>query len=112
MGKGVYIWQPEKIGTPAEVVQALIDAGVDTVAIKINDAGRVFTGLQPYIDAFRAAGIRVIGWGYIYLKWNALAEAQGEQGRNQPLQTGDVPDRRRGTGQTASSPPLLNFICG
>ena len=34
-------------------------------------------GLQPYIDAFRAAGIRFIGWGYIYLKWNALAEAKG-----------------------------------
>ena len=77
MGKGVYIWQPEKIGTPQEVVQALLDAGVDTVALKINDAGRVFAGLQPYIDALRAAGIRVIGWGYIYLKWNALAEAKG-----------------------------------
>ena len=77
MGKGVYIWQPEKIGTPQEVVQALLDAGVDTVALKINDAGRVFTGLQPYIDAFRAVGIRFIGWGYIYLKWNALAEAKG-----------------------------------
>lgn len=76
-GKGVYIWLPKNIGTPTYVAEALKASKTDFVAIKINDAGVVYQNLQPYIDAIRNVGIAVGGWGYIYLKWNALAEAKG-----------------------------------
>ena len=76
-GKGVYIWKPYNIGTPAEVTEALVASGTDFVAIKIHDAGYVYPNLEPYIHDFRAAGIKVGSWGYVYLKWNVLAELKG-----------------------------------
>lgn len=76
-GKGAYIWQPRSIGTPAQVASDLEQANASFAAIKINDAGYVYPGLEDYIDAIRDKGIQVIGWGYIYLRWNPLAEARG-----------------------------------
>ena len=76
-GKGCYIWKPANIGTPEEVVEALVASRTDFVAIKIHDAGYVYPDLERYIGPIRAAGIKVIGWGYVYLKWNVLAELKG-----------------------------------
>ena len=76
-GKGVYIWKPYNIGTPEEVTESLVASKTDFVAIKIHDAGYVYPNLEPYFTEIRKAGIKVIGWGYVYLKWNVLAELKG-----------------------------------
>jgi hypothetical protein len=73
-GKGVYIWQPDKIGTPDYVANLLKTSATDFVALKIHDGSYIYE-VQPYIDAIREAGIKVGAWGYVYLKWNAAAEA-------------------------------------
>ncbi len=75
-GKGVYIWKPERIGTPSEVANELVRSKTDFVAIKIHDGNYIFPHLEPYITEIRSKGIKVIGWGYVYLKWDALAEAR------------------------------------
>jgi hypothetical protein len=76
-GKGLYVWLPKNIGTPEEVADALVQSKTDFVAIKIHDAGVVYQGLEPYFEAIRAKGIACGDWGYVYLKWNASAEAKG-----------------------------------
>ena len=77
IGKGVYVWMQEHIlgGDVAEIVQMMVAAHVDFVVIKIHDGKDVRTDLLPLITALRAAGIVVGGWGYVYLKWSPLAEA-------------------------------------
>lgn len=72
--KGIYIWQPTRIGTPDEVANELEKAKVQVVAIKAHN-GTYMYEIQDYVDAIRAKGIEVGIWAYIYLKYNALGEA-------------------------------------
>lgn len=74
-GKFAYLWHPEQIGSPAEVVQALKDAHADGVAIKIHNGSYFYWYIRPYVDALRAAGFLIGAWGYIYLRYAPLAEA-------------------------------------
>jgi hypothetical protein len=72
--KGVYIWQPTRIGTPDYVADELERAGIEVAALKGHD-GTYLYQIQEYVDAIRARGIEVGLWGYVYLKWNPLGEA-------------------------------------
>jgi hypothetical protein len=78
IGKGVYIWRPRNIcgGDVQATINRFISAGVKTVCIKLVDGSYIYPYLEPLINACRAAGIRVGGWGYVYLKFDALAEAK------------------------------------
>ena len=78
IGKGVYIWQPASIqgGDPDKIVARLQLAGVQSAALKLCDAVRVFDDLEPLIRALRKANIRVAGWGYSYLTHSPREEAQ------------------------------------
>ncbi|MEJ2711008.1 MAG: hypothetical protein P8074_25590, partial [Anaerolineales bacterium] len=75
IGKGVYIWKPNKIGSPSDIARSLKNSGTDFVAIKIVNGTYIYPGLQPYITAIRKAGIAVGAWGYVYLRWSPLQEA-------------------------------------
>lgn len=76
-GKGMYIWLLNRIGTPQSVATELNDAGYRWVAIKLQNGLIISDGSkreadflkipQPYIAAIRAVGIKVFGWGYVYL---------------------------------------------
>jgi hypothetical protein len=78
-GKGVFLWQPWKLGTPDLLVQRLLLAGVDFVCLKVSNGTYVWQGTSypvgEYAAAFKAAGIRVGAWSYIYL-WNGPNEAK------------------------------------
>ena len=78
IGKGVYIWQPGSIerGDPQKIVARLQMAGVHSAALKICDGLNVYKRLEPLIQALRDQNIRVIGWGYSYLRWFPKTEAQ------------------------------------
>ncbi|OGO25270.1 MAG: hypothetical protein A2Y54_02915 [Chloroflexi bacterium RBG_16_51_16] len=78
IGKGVYIWKPEKIekGNPYKILGRLQLAGVQSAAIKICDGINVVPNLEPLIRLLRANQIRVIGWGYSYLGRIPTREAQ------------------------------------
>ncbi len=78
IGKGVYIWKPEKIekGDPLKILARLQLAGVQTVALKICDGINVLPGLESLVDLLRDRGIRVIGWGYSFLGRAPTREAQ------------------------------------
>jgi len=71
-GKGIYIWKARNCagGSLAAIVQACKLMDLDWVAIKIGDAAsdyfRSFTDMAAAVAAFRAAGIKVWGWHYIY----------------------------------------------
>jgi hypothetical protein len=77
-GKGVYIWTPSQIfkGDIAKIVAELVRTKTQVVAIKVHDGTAVNKTLGPLIDAIRAAGIAVGGWGFNYLRWNPLGEAK------------------------------------
>jgi ABC-type branched-subunit amino acid transport system substrate-binding protein len=76
-GKLVYIWRPKQIfgGDVSRIVDALLEANVDGVAIKLHDGYYRYPDIAPVIKAIRAAGIKVGGWGYIYLYY-PTSEAQ------------------------------------
>jgi hypothetical protein len=71
-GKGIMIWKGKTYGdgTVEAAVQACQEMGLRWVALKIGDAAN--TTYQSYADmpaavkAFRAAGMKVWGWHYIY----------------------------------------------
>lgn len=84
-GKGMYIWKLKDCegGDPAVMAQEAKNAGLSHVLIKILD-GPWFYNLRPYYDkngnlkwaddilppavaAFKAAGLEVWGWQYVYL---------------------------------------------
>lgn len=74
-GKGCYLWHPETLGTPLQVLQALQEAHVDFVAVKVHNGSYPYLYVKPYVDTLRGAGIQVAAWGYVYLRWTPLAEA-------------------------------------
>ena len=75
-GKGIYIWQAGRIGGPSAVAEALVRSRTDFVAIKIHNGALVWENLEPHIDEIRRRGIAVGAWGYVYLRFNPLAEAR------------------------------------
>ncbi len=66
-GKQIMMWLPyEHIGQPATLVQLCIDLKLTRVSIKVANGNYLYTNLQPYVTALRAAGISVAGWHYLY----------------------------------------------
>jgi uncharacterized protein YgiM (DUF1202 family) len=76
-GKGVYIWRQANIfkGDISRIVNALVSSNTDFVCIKIHDGTSPWLGMGPLVSAIRSAGIRVLGWGYLYGN-NPTREAQ------------------------------------
>jgi len=76
-GKGVFLYKADRIGSPDEIVQKAVAAGFDWVAIKLQN-GRMMTDgfvvesiflnlpIRETVRALQKAGIKVIGWGYVY----------------------------------------------
>jgi hypothetical protein len=77
-GKGLYLWHPEKVASPAVVASEIYNSGAAHVCLKIADGSIVNTYNRPYVDALRALGIRVGGWQYVYhfSAAHAIAEAK------------------------------------
>lgn len=92
-GKGWFIWQIKRVygGDPVQIVKAAKAQHVSWVSIKICDRGSSYNLrpvlsifgvviawkddiIQPLVDALRAEGIAVYGWGYAYLDngWGVL----------------------------------------
>jgi len=70
-GKGIYIWKSANCSKEiADVVQQCVLLGLKWVAIKIGDAASTryasFKDMPAAVAAFRAAGMSVWGWHYIY----------------------------------------------
>lgn len=75
-GKGMYIWQPDRLGTPEFVAQKAQEVGLDWVGMKFQDGIFVtdgssledFEAFHPdrYVECLKARGIAVHGWGYVY----------------------------------------------
>jgi hypothetical protein len=71
-GKGIYIWKASQIagGSLEAAVQACSLMGLKWVALKIGDAAstyfRSYSDMPAAVRAFKAAGIQVWGWHYIY----------------------------------------------
>jgi hypothetical protein len=75
-GKGFFIWEVKNCegGDPSKIVAAAKAAGLSWVAIKIADGAtksnfdkdRALDLVPPVVDALRAAGIKVLGWQYVY----------------------------------------------
>jgi len=70
MGKGIFIWQLSKTagGDPVKAAAAAHAAGLSWVALKVSDGATALGGLEGWVSAFRAQGIRLWGWGYVYLR--------------------------------------------
>ena len=76
-GKGVYIWNTVRLGSPADVVATLKKGNIDFVAMKIHDGTAVYQGLEPYFEVIQDAGIETGSWGYVYLgAWAGLEAAR------------------------------------
>ncbi len=96
-GKGVYIWKPANIGTPEEVVECWWLPGPTSWPSRSTTPAMSIRTWRSTSMPIRAAGIKVIGWGYVYLKWNVLAELKGAKAaihRYKPT----IPDRCGGPG--------------
>lgn len=82
-GKGIYIWQLQRIAhghVPTMVAKAL-DAGLTHVLIKVADGTTPYNSqlLAPATEAFRAAGIQVWGWAWLWLRDPAAEAAVAAQ---------------------------------
>jgi len=71
-GKGIFIWEGGNCakGDLTQTVAACQAAGLSWVALKIGDAdnewSRSYTDMAGAVNAFKAAGLRVWIWHYIY----------------------------------------------
>lgn len=72
-GKGIYIWQlfDDLIPDPETLAEQLVETGFAHVVIKVSNAAYVYNhsggDLVPsYLAAFRAVGIAVWGFQYVY----------------------------------------------
>jgi len=69
-GKGILIWKGVNYGSLAECVQACQAMGLRWVGLKIGDAAddryRSFPDMTQAVAAFRAAGIKIVLWHYLY----------------------------------------------
>ena len=82
-GKWVYVWRVSNIfgGDVPKIIQALQHADVTGIALKVHNGSYKWDDpelfqVKEFVDACFEAGIYVIFWGYIYLKWNPLGEAR------------------------------------
>ncbi len=71
LGKGYFIWNIAETegGDPNSIARAAREAGLGHVLIKITDgtyAVNNVPSLPLVIDALRAEGVEVLGWGYVY----------------------------------------------
>ena len=73
-GVGYFIWQAKRIGDFATAAKKAKEAGISWVSIKVTDGPAKFN-LDPdtkydyapdIVKAFKAEGITVFGWGYVY----------------------------------------------
>jgi hypothetical protein len=80
-GKWAYVWQLSNIlgGDLSLVVKALLDSGTTGVAIKAHNGSYAWSDpkyrIFEFVDLCQKAGIRVVLWGYIYLRYNPIGEA-------------------------------------
>jgi hypothetical protein len=77
-GKGMFLWICDRIGNAQEIASKAKAAGLDWVAIKVQN-GRLLTDgqkdefyflqlqIEEVFSALRAEGIKAFGWGYVYL---------------------------------------------
>ena len=83
-GKGLYIWMIKQM--PDEWAEKFVGMGIEWIAVKVADGvnsfnlrpksggGWVDDILGPFILEAREAGIRVLGWQYVY-GYNPMSEA-------------------------------------
>jgi len=68
-GKGMFIWMVSESahGSLIDLAARAQEAGLSWVAIKTQNGGRLFQEAlaQGAVDAFRAIGVDVWGWGYL-----------------------------------------------
>ncbi len=71
-GKGIFIWQSKNVegGVLSSIVKTCQVMGLSWVALKIGDSVSTkfasFLNMPEAVAAFRAAGISVWGWHYVY----------------------------------------------
>ncbi|MBE3574269.1 MAG: hypothetical protein IMW99_02240 [Firmicutes bacterium] len=69
LGRGLWVWYLSKAegGDLGRMVERARAAHLDWVAIKGGDGVRIWKQLTPaVVQAFRAAGIKVLGWVFVY----------------------------------------------
>lgn len=83
-GKGLYVWMIKSM--PDEWVEKFLAMGIEWIAVKVADGvnsfnlrpksggGWIDDILGPFILEARQAGIRVLGWQYVY-GYNPMSEA-------------------------------------
>jgi hypothetical protein len=71
-GKGLFIWKLHRIagGNVQSMVNKAKDAGLTHVIIKIADGASAYNVdlVGPATDAFKAAGIQVWGWAWLWMR--------------------------------------------
>lgn len=81
-GKWAYLWHVRNIfsGDVQKIVTAAVDAGMTGIALKICNGTYAWDEpqfkLDDVVQAIDEAGLGLILWGYQYLKWSPLREAQ------------------------------------
>ena len=81
-GKWTYIWKLKNIfnGDLDQIIQALKDGNIMGVAIKLHNGwssiGYDTPDMMEFRELCREEEIGFVGWGYIYLKYNAAAEGR------------------------------------
>lgn len=99
LGKGCYMWRPGNIfgGDVNKIVKMMVDAKVQHVCIKVCDGYYTYPDIAPVANALRLAGIVVGAWGYTYMKWIPLQEAEaiarGAKSINAAYLLHDIEDR-------------------
>ena len=83
--KGIFSWQVPSVlkGEPRAFAHLLAEAGFESVYLKVADGAGAYgvTGITPeLINALRANGILIIGWGFNYgLDWKGEAKIGAAQ---------------------------------
>ena len=96
-GKGIWIWKRWKVenGDVSEIIEKVKSSNVNWVAIKCGDgryfwpAGDKLTFTSKEVDQFHNAGIKVLGWQFVYGEYGAGAEGTG----GSPLEEAEVANK-------------------
>lgn len=75
-GNGYFIWLLNRLAPPTVLAKQAKDSGLSWVALKIADGIQAFQNdrLANAVSAFKAEGIKVFGWHYVY-GYNVTGEA-------------------------------------
>lgn len=66
-GFGMFVWVLQNAGGVRAVIDKCHALGIDGIFLKAADGEQTWgQAAKPTIDAFHAAGISVIAWGYVY----------------------------------------------